>query len=60
MDEKKRVLVVDDDPLMRRAMARLLEERCDVVLAPDAPTALDRLSELGFDGVLAEDRKSVV
>ncbi|MDR1727257.1 MAG: sigma-54 dependent transcriptional regulator [Acidobacteriota bacterium] len=42
--QKDTVLVVDDDPLLRRAFQRKLEERgCHVIFAGDGATALSRI-----------------
>ena len=49
-----RVLVVDDDPQVRRATAKLLPE-CDVIVAQSVEQALDLLNtEQGFDAVVSD------
>jgi CheY-like chemotaxis protein len=50
-----RVLVVDDDPLVIRAVARSLGQGFDVITSPSASEALDRI-EAGerFDAVLCD------
>ena len=47
MDERARILVVDDDPGMRRAMERILQPLYDVESADGAARALERI---GHDG----------
>ena len=53
-----RVLVVDDDELLRQVVGRMLEEAgYHVVLAADGLEALERLAEVtGFDAVVADLR----
>ena len=49
-DEQTRILVVDDDPILREfASVYLTTPMSEVVLAPDAATALDILSREIFD-----------
>jgi DNA-binding response OmpR family regulator len=49
-DEPTRILVVDDDPILREfASVYLTTPMSEVVLAPDAATALDILSREVFD-----------
>jgi len=50
-----RVLVVDDDPAVRDAVARALRlERLDVTTADDGQDALDQLSEQPFEAVVLD------
>jgi two-component system, NtrC family, sensor kinase len=52
---RQRVLVVEADGRVLRAIARALESRCDVVGAADAREAIARLSSgPGIDAILAE------
>jgi len=49
-DEPTRILVVDDDPILREfASVYLTTPMSQVVLAPDAATALDLLAREAFD-----------
>ncbi len=51
----KRLLVVDDDPVIRDVLQGLLEEKgYDVVEAEDGPTALDAVSERVPDLVILD------
>jgi two-component system response regulator FlrC len=51
------ILVVDDEPVVRRLLARALERKgADVVTAADGPEALAKLKELGNAAVLADVR----
>ncbi|MBN2492808.1 MAG: sigma-54-dependent Fis family transcriptional regulator [Planctomycetes bacterium] len=55
MAEKKRILVVDDDPLITRSLAALLRrEGYEVATAPDGLEALARLERFAPDVVLAD------
>ncbi len=47
--EKARILVVDDDEGMRRAMRRILAPQCEVEEAANAGEARDRLARSRFD-----------
>ena len=47
MEERARILVVDDDPGMRRAMERILQPLYDVESADGYPQALERLGPVG-------------
>jgi signal transduction histidine kinase len=52
---RRRVLVVEADGRVLRAIARALESRCDVVGAADAKEAIERLSAgPGIDAILAD------
>jgi DNA-binding response OmpR family regulator len=54
-EERTRILVVDDDPILREfASVYLSAPLCQVVSAPDAIAALDILSREEFDIVLAD------
>ncbi|HVS08456.1 MAG TPA: SpoIIE family protein phosphatase [Planctomycetota bacterium] len=57
IDQRARILVVDDDPGMRRAMERILAPLYDVASADGVSQALDRLSQDGrFDVALVDIR----
>jgi CheY-like chemotaxis protein len=51
---RRRVLVVEADSRVLRAIARALESHCDVVGVADAREAIERLSAPGIDAILAE------
>ena len=52
---RRRVLVLEGDGRVLRAIARALESRCDVVGAGDAQEAIERLSSgPGIDAILAD------
>jgi PAS domain S-box-containing protein len=51
-----RVLVIDDEPALARALAEEIGRRHEVVVAPGAEAALARLSEARFDVVLCDLR----
>jgi CheY-like chemotaxis protein len=54
-DSKPRILVVDDEPRMGKAMARLLGHRYQVTLAASAEQALAVLDADGnFDGIVCD------
>ena len=42
---RPRVMVVDDDPGMRRALADALEERCALLICPDGIAAVENISD---------------
>ena len=48
------VLAVDDEPTVRYALGLVLDDRCDLLLAPDGPSALDLLSSHRVDVVLLD------
>ncbi|MCA9555680.1 MAG: response regulator [Myxococcales bacterium] len=50
------VLVVDDDPLMGRAVARLVRARCPTDVATSPDEALARLAERRYRAVLCDMR----
>lgn len=52
--EVPRVIVVDDDPLMRSVIARLLGGRCETTTCSDASAALELLRHEEFDLVVAD------
>jgi signal transduction histidine kinase len=52
---KTRVLVIDDDPLVLKAVARILETGSTVVAAASAPEALEKLqNDRAFDAILCD------
>ena len=52
---RARILVLDDDPHVRRALQLALKPHCDVVVATDGATALARLrSGERFDLILSD------
>ena len=51
---RPRVLVVDDDELMRRAVGRLLKNEFEVAFACDGNEALSLILEGSFDSVLSD------
>lgn len=54
-DGKARILVVDDEPLILRSVARLLREQHDVVTAEDGREALRKIIDDGpFDLILCD------
>ena len=48
------VLAVDDEPTVRYALGLVLDDHCDLLLAPDGPSALDLLSSHRVDIVLLD------
>lgn len=42
---RPRVMVVDDDPGMRRALADALDERCELLICPDGIAAVENISD---------------
>lgn len=52
----KRILVIDDEPLIRWALAEGLKSRFDVTTAADVAEARRRLAEQRFDGVISDLR----
>ena len=48
------VLAVDDEPTVRYALGLVLDDHCDLLLAPDGPSALDLLSSHRVDVVLLD------
>lgn len=53
----RQVLVADDEPMIRKALRRVLEKRGhQVTTAPDAATAVELLNSRSFDAVLADAR----
>ncbi len=48
------VLAVDDEPTVRYALGLVLDDYCDLLLAPDGPGALDLLSSHRVDVVLLD------
>ena len=51
---KRCVLIVDDDPMVSRALARFLRQRYDVVTAAGPIDALRALEKLAADVVIAD------
>jgi len=57
MDAKGRILVVDDEDVVRRAYARILDEmNCEAQSAVDGEKALQAMEEQAFDVVLLDLR----
>jgi DNA-binding NtrC family response regulator len=57
MDAKARILVVDDEEVVRRSYARILEQMdCDAQAAADGEQALQAMAERQFDVVLLDLR----
>lgn len=57
MDAKARILVVDDEEVVRRSYARILDEMdCDAQSAGDGKQALDAMEKRPFDVVLLDER----
>jgi len=50
----RRVLLVDDDPLVRRALASILQLDAEVVTASDRRTALGMLEQSRFDAIICD------
>lgn len=53
-DDRRRVLVVDDDPILREILGALLDQRFDVVLSGSAEQALELLAGASFHVVCAD------
>jgi DNA-binding NtrC family response regulator len=51
---KQRLLLVEDEPVLRDAMSRLLDREYQIDVARDADEAVGRLDEVAFDAVLAD------
>lgn len=51
---RSRVLLVDDDGNIRRAVGRVLASRYTVHVAEDGEVALQLLDEIAFDAVIAD------
>jgi two-component system response regulator AtoC len=54
--ERARVLVVDDKENIRKLLARILEETCDVVTAADGNRAIALLAAQPFDAIVTDLR----
>lgn len=54
MVRRRRVLVVDDEPLLRRALWRILKSEFDLELAESAEKALELLRSRAFDIILTD------
>jgi signal transduction histidine kinase/CheY-like chemotaxis protein len=52
--ERRRVLIVDDEPLVSRALARMLRGRSEVTTAGSVDEALSLLESARFDAVLCD------
>ena len=52
--KRLRVLLVEDDPAVRRALARLLGIELEVTTAADAADAVRLLAEMRFDVVVSD------
>ena len=53
---RARILVVDDDPVLRRTLVRILESLFDIVLAESVAGALEELERSPYDVVLSDDK----
>jgi CheY-like chemotaxis protein len=51
---RKRILVVDDDPVMARATARILGREYDVLTVDSGADALRALEQGGFSGIVSD------
>jgi DNA-binding NtrC family response regulator len=57
MSAKVRILIVDDEPVVRQAFARVLSsDRCSVETVGDGHDALQRMRQQAFDVVLLDLR----
>jgi len=56
MEEKPTVLIVDDERATREGLRAALEDRFDVYIAEDVPTAMDLLEQEKFDVLLTDFR----
>ena len=57
MNEKRRVLIVDDDPEFRKAMGRMFERSgYDVEIAGDGQEALKEISNKTYDLIISDLR----
>jgi len=54
MDEKPRVLIVDDTPMQLRILAQMLSPMYDVKVAKDGEKGLELAREYGFDLILLD------
>lgn len=54
MEEKLKVLIVDDDETGRIALRRMFRKRFDVSLAPDGERALEMILAGDYDAVLSD------
>src|SRR5512138_1654909 len=54
--ERARVLVVDDKENIRKLIARILEETCDVTMAADGARAIALLAARHFDAIVTDLR----
>lgn len=52
---RPRILIVDDEPAIRRALSRYLRSRgCDVETAAHGRAALSLLAQAGFDAIVSD------
>jgi DNA-binding NtrC family response regulator len=51
---KQRLLLVEDEPVLRDALTRLLDREYQIDVARDVDEAIGRLDEVAFDAVLAD------
>jgi PAS domain S-box-containing protein len=51
---RRRVLVVDDEPLVRDTLGMLLDDHHEVILVADGPAALAAAREHAFDAILCD------
>jgi len=56
MEEKPTVLIVDDERATREGLRAALEDRFDVYIAEDVPTAMELLEQEKFDVLLTDFR----
>lgn len=55
-EERRRLLVVDDDPLVRQTLARCLRDDCDVTTVPSGETAIKAFEDDNFPVVVLDLR----
>jgi DNA-binding NtrC family response regulator len=50
----KHVLIVDDEPLVRQVVRRMLGPSCNVSIATNAEDAMEQIGMIEFDAVIAD------